>query len=128
MTRARQAVTSVLVVDDEPMVRLCAVEMLTEAGFAVFEADDAESALERLEQHPQISVLFTDINMPGAFDGLELARRVHALRPEVQLIITSGRGRPAQSDLSDGEFVLKPYEVAAISRMIHAATARRVIN
>lgn len=128
MTHERQAVTSVLVVDDEPLVRMCAVEMLMEAGFAVVEADDAESALERLEEHPEVSVLFTDINMPGAFDGLELARRVHAKRPDVQLIITSGRGRPAQSDLSDGEFVLKPYEVAAISRMIRGAAARRVLN
>lgn len=124
MARAPQPAIAVLVVEDELLVRLCAVEMLREAGFAVFEAADGEDAIDTLALHPEINVLFTDINMPGAFDGLELARRVHRQRPDVQLIITSGRGQPAKDDAPDGDFVMKPYEGAVISGLIRAAAAR----
>lgn len=112
---------SILVVDDEPLIRMYAVDVLEDAGFVVFEAGDAEEALRLLDERPQIKVLFTDINMPGKFDGLELARRVHSLRSDVQLIITSGRQRPADSDIPDsGAFVAKPYDGAAITRLIVA--------
>lgn len=120
---APQSTATVLVVDDEALIRMYAVDILQDAGFATIEAGDAEEALSLLAAHPEVSVLFTDINMPGSCDGLELARRVHALRDDVQLIITSGRMRITESELpDDGKFVAKPYEAAALTGLIHALT------
>ncbi len=113
---------TVLVVDDEPLIRMYAVDVLEDAGFRVVEAGGSEEALRILDTHPEINVLFTDINMPGSFDGLELARRVHTRRSDVQIIITSGRERPAASDIpDDGKFVAKPYDGAAIAHLIQVA-------
>ena len=56
--------------------------------------------------------------MPGEFDGLELARRVHLLKPEVHLILTSGLMRPTSAELSGGQFKPKPYDDAAVTEMI----------
>ncbi len=114
----------VLVVDDESLIRLYAVDILSDAGFVTIEAGDGEEALALLARHPEINVLFTDINMPGPLDGLELARKVHEARSDVQLIITSGRMRPSQAELpDDGAFVAKPYEAAAITKLIRTAGA-----
>src|SRR5882762_593402 len=99
------AKTVILVVDDEPMLRLIAMEELEDAGFEMLEACNAEDALAQIVRHPEISVVFTDINMPGPFDGLELARRVHRQRPDIRLILTSGRQAPAAKDIpDDGQF------------------------
>lgn len=115
--------TTVLVVDDECLVRMVASDALIEAGFLVREACCASDALSELAGHPEITVLFSDINMPGAFDGLELARQVHVLRPDVQLILTSGRVRPTTREMPDGAFLAKPYSAPDISALIHAARA-----
>lgn len=111
----------VLVVDDETLIRMYAVDVLEDVGFTVIEADGGEDALCTLDQHPEITVLFTDIHMPGPFDGLVLARKVHERRPDIQLIIASGRGRPNGSELpGDGVFFTKPYDGMAIARLIEA--------
>lgn len=100
----------VLVVDDEPLIRINAADMLTDAGWTAIEAADAAEALLKLDSHPEITVLFTDINMPGEMDGLDLARRVHQLRPDVHLIVTSGKMRLRRDELPGaGEFLGKPY-------------------
>jgi CheY-like chemotaxis protein len=110
---------AVLVVDDEALIRLFAVDVLEDAGYLTFEAGDSEEAMDLLSTRPEISVLFTDINMPGPYDGLELARRVHALRKDVQLIITSGRVHPRRTEMpDDGQFVAKPYRAAALLELI----------
>lgn len=109
----------VLVVDDEPLIRMNAVDVLEDHGFAAIEAEDADAALVQLAAHPAINVLFTDINMPGRLDGLDLARQVHALRPDIQLIITSGKMRPAESEIpDDGTFFSKPYNGETIAKLI----------
>jgi CheY-like chemotaxis protein len=113
----------VLVVDDEPLIRINAADMLTDAGWTAIEAGDAAEALQLLEAHPEITVLFTDINMPGEMDGLELARRVHQLRPDVHLIITSGKMRLDRNDLpSGGEFLGKPYRERQFIALVEAVT------
>ena len=113
----------ILVVDDEPIVRMYAVDSLEDAGFIVVEAGDAEEALSLLDARPDIAVLFTDINMPGPMDGLDLARRVHAIRPDVQLIVTSGRIRPSNDELPDcGAFVPKPYSASEVVSLVRAAS------
>jgi CheY-like chemotaxis protein len=112
----------VLVVDDEPFIRMNAMDMLEDAGFSVLESADADDALSVLAKHPEIGVLFTDINMPGTMDGLDLARRVHELRPAVHLIITSGKVRPSVAEIPDsGQFIEKPYQQDKFIRLIEAA-------
>ena len=110
---------AVLVVDDEALVRMYAVDVLRDAGHVVFEAGGADEALEVLDEHPEIGVLFTDINMPGQLDGLDLARMVHARRPGVHIILTSGRLRPpAEAIPDDGRFLAKPYAGEAVTSLI----------
>ena len=113
---------SVLVVDDEPLIRMYAADVLNDAGYEVVEAETGAGALEALGRRPDITVLFSDVNMPGDFDGLALARRVHAIRPDIRIVITSGAVRPTGADLPDeAAFVAKPYTPEAITRAIAMA-------
>ena len=105
-----QTKPAILVVDDEELLRLHAADLLEENGYAVIEAENAEAALKALDRRPDVRLLFTDINMPGRIDGVELARLVHERWPHILLVITSGRERLAQSEIpDDGRFLPKPY-------------------
>ena len=115
---------AVLVVEDESVVRMNATMMLESAGYMVFEADSGVAGLEQLSLHPEIKILFTDINMPGEFDGLELARQAHLLRPDVHLILTSGLMSPEVHELSGGDFIAKPYDDLKVADLIRAGAAR----
>ncbi len=123
-TGLRGAGVAVLVVEDEILVRMNATMMLQTAGYMVFEADNGASGLEQLSLHPEICILFTDINMPGEFDGLELARQAHALRPDLHLILTSGLMRPRSHELCGGDFIAKPYDDLKVADLIRAGAAR----
>jgi CheY-like chemotaxis protein len=102
--------TVILLVEDEPLVRMLGIDVLEDAGFAVVEAMDAREALEQLEAHPEVRILFTDVQMPGELDGVALARIVHDLRPDVHLVIASGRTRLLPEEIPDNSrFVPKPY-------------------
>ena len=102
--------TVILVVEDEAIIRMAAVEMLEDAGFAVVEANDAHDALAILENRNDIRVVFTDINMPGTLDGLRLARTVRGRWPPIHLILTSGLSSPSDDDFpANGRFIRKPY-------------------
>jgi two-component system, response regulator PdtaR len=115
---------TVLVVEDECLVRLDAVQTLREAGFAVMEAADAEEALAVVARGEDVDLLFTDINMPGPIDGLELARRVSRIRPRVHLLLTSGKVRPGRGQIpGGGVFIPKPYSSAAVARTVSAMLA-----
>ena len=115
----------VLVVDDEAVLRLLAADVLEDSGFRVVEAEDAIEALKVLADYPGVRVLFTDINMPGALDGLDLAREVHARWPDIKLVVTSGRPRPTDKEIpDDGRFVAKPYSPDSLVREIRKALAR----
>jgi CheY-like chemotaxis protein len=101
---------AILVVEDEALIRLWAADLLEENGFSVLEAKDAEAALKVLQSRPDVKLLFTDVQMPGSLNGIELAREVHARWPHVLLVITSGRERPMRAEIpDDGRFVAKPY-------------------
>lgn len=101
---------AILFVEDETFTRLAAVDLLSEAGLANYEAADADEALCCLAEHPEIALLVTDVNMPGTMDGMSLARRVCRLRPDVGIIVTSGRRRIPDAELpGDGTFLPKPY-------------------
>jgi two-component system, response regulator PdtaR len=84
---------AILVVEDETLIRLWVADLLAENGFSVLEAKDADVALKLLESRPDVKLLFTDVQMPGSLNGMELAREVHARWPHVLLVITSGRGQ-----------------------------------
>ncbi|WP_354311695.1 response regulator [Sphingomonas trueperi] len=117
MTKSPEGRT-VLVVEDETFVRMIAADMLEEGGFRVVEAGDASEALELLERH-QVAVVFTDINMPGLIDGLQLAGIVAERYPHVKVIITSGRQWLGSDALpSDCVFLPKPYRSAELSELV----------
>jgi DNA-binding NtrC family response regulator len=100
----------VLVVEDEAMIRIEAADALADYGIMAWEAGDAEEALEALEQHPRIGLIFTDVNMPGEMNGLDLAHEVSKVRPDVRLIVTSGAQTISSEELPDrGTFLPKPY-------------------
>jgi CheY-like chemotaxis protein len=100
----------VLVVEDEDLVRMMAVDMLEDAGLTVVEAASADEAWAVLESRGDIDVLFTDIEMPGSMNGFALASGVAERWPHIRLALTSGRCRPKPNDVPDhGTFVPKPY-------------------
>lgn len=101
----------VLVVEDEPLVRLCAVRMIEEAGFEVLEAATADDAIRTLESRNDVRVVFTDVQMPGSMDGIKLAQAVRRRWPPVKLIVTSGLGKVKLTDIPEGgRFFSKPYD------------------
>ena len=110
----------VVVAEDEWLIRMTVVDALTASGIIVNEAEDATAALSHLTASPDlVNVLFTDVQMPGAMDGLELAHHVRATWPRIGLLITSGALRPDGSDLPDGaRFLAKPYEHAEVIRHV----------
>ena len=101
----------VLIVEDEALVRLVAASMLQDAGFDTLEADTAEDALHVLEENEDVCVLFSDVQLPGAMDGLGLARAVHDRWPDIGLVLTSGAVTPRRSQIpEESDFLLKPYD------------------
>ena len=109
----------VLVVEDEPFVRMVAADALTERGIMAWEAGDADEALHVLSEHPNIGLVFTDVNMPGEMDGLGLAHEVNRLRPDVSLIVTSGAVSVADEELPDsGTFLSKPYPTRKLVQIV----------
>lgn len=100
----------VLVVEDEPLIRMVAADALADCGIMAWEAADAGEALHVLEEHPDIGLVFTDVNMPGEMNGLGLAHEVSLRRPDVSLIVTSGAVTVGDDELPDhGTFLPKPY-------------------
>jgi CheY-like chemotaxis protein len=115
---------AVLVVDDEPLVREIAVDILSDLGVIPYEAEDADEALFMLAAHPAIAVLFTDIKMPGGMDGVQLARRVNEIRPDVGIIITSGMRMMSSLPMpEDGIFLPKPYRAEQLTQAIEQKLA-----
>jgi two-component system, response regulator PdtaR len=105
----------VLIVEDDPLLRMLAVEVVAEAGFVALEAGDADEAVSLRESRPDIFLLFTDIDMPGSMDGLKLAHAVRDCWPPVKILIVSGKVQVHSSELpSNSCFVGKPYETAAM--------------
>ena len=101
---------SVLVVEDEALIRMDVVDQLEAEGYIVFQASNADQAIIHLEKQPSIRILFTDIDMPGSMDGLKLAAAVRDRWPPVKIIVTSGHRLVEITDLPDGSvFFAKPY-------------------
>jgi DNA-binding response OmpR family regulator len=113
---------SLLLVEDDPLVRATLAEALTEAGFEVLEAEDAETALGLVAARDDLVVLMTDINLPGA-DGFALARAARRLRPDLPVVYASGRYREADPHraLKGAAFLAKPFSVSCAVQALEGA-------
>jgi CheY-like chemotaxis protein len=110
---------SVLVVEDEALVRMGIVDFLEDQGFRVFEASNADDAIRLLTKSAAISVLFTDVDMPGGMDGLRLAAAVRDRWPPIRIIVTSGHLRGDPTNLpDDAVFFAKPYDPDVIAKTV----------
>lgn len=115
---------TVLIVDDNAMARVYAVLVVEDAGYSALIADDADGALDALTAHPRIGALFTDVDMPGRMDGLELAAHARRLRPDLGILIASGKAEPPQNDLPErAVFLSKPYGVSMVALALAALLA-----
>ena len=114
-TPADKSLPIVLVVEDDALLRIIAVEVVEEAGFTAIEARDADEAVVLLESRTDITLLFTDINMPGSMDGLKLAHAVRNRWPPIKILVVSGNERLQFSNLpSNSCFFGKPYRASAL--------------
>jgi two-component sensor histidine kinase/CheY-like chemotaxis protein len=123
--------TNVLVVEDEMVLRMKAVDIVEDAGFTAIEAVNADEALAILESRSDISLLFSDIQMPGSMDGLKLAHAVHDRWPSIKIILVSGQVKLSDTDKpTDSRFFGKPLEVkqmiAELQDMVGAGTLKIV--
>lgn len=114
-----------LVVEDDPLLLMDAMDLVEEAGLRAYGARDAAEAIRFLEQHDEIRVMFTDVQMPGSMDGLHLARAVRERWPPVTIIVTSGRIKVTKEDMPEnGVFFAKPYLPATIVNALSDIAAR----
>ncbi|MBB3447331.1 response regulator [Rhizobium sp. BK379] len=114
MTRVK-----ILIVEDEPLVRMLAVDLVEEAGFEAIEASDADEAIVALENIPDIRILMTDIDMPGSMDGLKLAAAVRDRWPPIKIVVVSGKQRPLASDMPEHSlFFAKPYDIGKMAHTL----------
>lgn len=119
MTRVK-----ILIVEDEPLVRMVAVDLVEEAGFEAIEASDADEAILFLENIPDIRILMTDIDMPGSMDGLKLAAAVRDRWPPIKIVVVSGKQRPHASDMPEHSlFFAKPYDIRKMADTLIAMAA-----
>ena len=115
----------VLVVEDELLLRMDAVDMIAGAGFEALEAANADQAIEILESRRDVTVVFTDIQMPGSMDGLKLARAIRGRWPPIKIVATSGRAIAEEIDLPEGgRFLPKPYHPLQVAGILRELTDR----
>ena len=124
-------VPNVLIVEDEMMLRMRAVDIVEDAGFSPVEAVNADEAISILESRSDISLLFTDIQMPGTMDGLMLAHAVHDRWPTIKIIMVSGQVNPSESEKPvDSRFFGKPLSnqkmIAALQAMVGSGALQTV--
>lgn len=121
-SKAKQPV--VLIVEDEILILMNAVDMIRAAGFDVVDAVNADEAIVILEDRLDISVVFTDIQMPGSMDGLKLAAAIRGRWPPIKIVATSGLLKISEDDLPSGSrFLPKPYSDHQIVAALRALTA-----
>jgi CheY-like chemotaxis protein len=126
-------VPKVLIVEDEMMLRMRAADIVEDAGFSPVQAVNADQALSILESRSDISLLFTDIQMPGSMDGLKLAHAVHDRWPAIKIILVSGQVGPSDAERPTGSrFFGKPLSdnqmTAELQAMVGAGALKTVPN
>jgi CheY-like chemotaxis protein len=114
---------TVLVVEDETMVRLPIAEYLRDCGYKVLEAGNAREAIAAMDAEEPVNLVFTDVRMPGKMDGFALAEWFRSHHPDVPVLLTSGYHgghEPSAAFLSGGRFIEKPYSQTQVARRIAA--------
>ena len=122
-TGTGKAAATVLVVEDEVLVRAAAVAYLQDRGFSVLEASSGDQARSLMRHTPDIGVVFSDVQMPGSLDGVALAQWVATEFPWVRVLLTSGRSVPEQS--LAWRFIAKPYTLAELEQQLVDLIASR---
>lgn len=115
---------TVLLVEDEVLIRLMTAEELRNQGMQVIEASNADEALRILESSQPVRLLFTDIRMPGRMDGIALARLAHARYPQLKLIITSGQQPEGHIREIADALIFKPYDLRRVVEQVESLLAK----
>ncbi|MGV1917164.1 response regulator [uncultured Agrobacterium sp.] len=114
----------VLVVEDDPLLRMMAVDMVEDAGFSAIEAGGADEALTILRARPDVGVLFTDVDMPGSMDGVQLARIACQTDRQLGILLTSGHHRLENDALPPRSvFFPKPYDTQIVTEVLRKFAA-----
>ena len=115
---------TILVVEDEILVRAVTAAYLRDCGFDVVEAGNADEAVRVLEASIRVDIVFSDVNMPGSLDGFGLVQWLRRERPDLKIILTSGAAQAVKdaSDLAHVPILAKPYDYAALARQLRALT------
>ncbi|TCL64642.1 response regulator [Rhizobium sp. BK251] len=120
------SLNTVLIVEDEALLRFSLADALASSGYAVVEAANALEAVAALGIHEEIDAVITDVDMPGPLNGLDLARLLSLSRRDLALIVTSGRSIEADA-LPDGAgFLPKPYDIASLLKEISERSRRHL--
>lgn len=106
----------ILVVEDEPLVRILLADHLREAGFTVAEAVNADEAFQHCRTHQNLDLVFTDVQMPGSMDGIALVAQLRELNPFLPIILTSGA--LTEDEVAGIPFIRKPYDLASAQRLV----------
>jgi CheY-like chemotaxis protein len=125
-SRRTEPAPTVLVIDDEVLIRLVIADYLRECGYRVFEAGSPEDAVAILQSDLKIDIVFTDLELPGQSSGLELARWIRRRFPAVKVILTSGLYSAAElaGELCEaGPPIIKPYDSDVVAQRIRALMA-----
>jgi CheY-like chemotaxis protein len=113
---------TVLVIDDEPTVRMLIVEVLVEAGYAALEAEDGPSGLKILDSGVRVDLLITDVGLPGGMNGRQVADAARASRPDLKILFVTGYAENAavgNGHLEPGmEVITKPFVMADLADKI----------
>ena len=118
----------VLVVEDEPLVRAMTVDALEEDGFNVLEAATGDYALSVLRQREDIRAVVTDVEMPGQIDGFALANIAREMRPQLAIIVVSGRVQPGFGrEAPDARFVSKPFNPVRLAGLVRELISARAL-
>jgi CheY-like chemotaxis protein len=115
---------TVLLVEDEVLIRLMIADELRGQGLQVLEASNADEALTILESSLAVHLLFTDVRMPGRMDGLALAKLAQARFPRLKLIIASSREPEEPSRASADAFISKPYDLNQVVEQVEKILAQ----
>lgn len=120
----------ILLVEDESLIRMSLVQHLEECGYTVLEAENAPDAIEILEMHPEVALVFTDVQMPGEMDGLGLAKWVIENRPRIAVMVASGHAarETIMKELCGAHAFTKPYNYDELTNHIRDVLKARRLN
>ncbi|HIV76176.1 MAG TPA: response regulator [Candidatus Sphingomonas excrementigallinarum] len=115
---------TILIVEDEPLIRMDLVDFFEDSGWRVYEAENADDAIVLLEGHKEVRVVLTDVEMPGSMNGLRLAHYVRDRFPPTTLYVVSGRMKLTMDDLPEQTtFLPKPFNPYVLLRELDALQA-----